>query len=159
MNIGDRLPDLLGLDSEGREVRLSDYTGRKIALCFYPKDNTPGCTAEACSLRDNYDALREAGYEIIGCSVDSAESHRRFISRNSLPYRIIADTDRSLVMAAGVWGEKSMAGRKYMGTFRTTMIVTPDGVVERIVGPRQIKTKIHGEQLLQAASEPLSPEA
>lgn len=148
MNVGDKMPDLLGTDAEGREVRLSDFPGRRVALCFYPKDNTSGCTAEACSLRDNYQQLLDKGYQVIGVSVDPAESHRKFAAKNSLPYPLIADTDKRLVELAGVWGEKSMYGRKYMGTFRTTFIIAPDGTVERIITPKEIKTKTHGEQLL-----------
>lgn len=148
MNIGDKMPDLLGHDADGQEVRISNYPGKKIALYFYPKDNTPGCTAQACSLLDNYQALLDAGYQVIGCSVDSAESHRKFAAKHELPFPLITDADHQLVDLAGVWGEKSMAGRKYFGTFRTTMILSPDGTVERIITPKQIKTKIHGEQLL-----------
>ena len=148
MNVGDRFPDLLGTDKDGHEIRISDYPGKKIALYFYPKDNTPGCTAEACSLRDNYQSLLDKGYQVIGCSVDSPESHRKFIDKYELPFPIVADTDHKLVETAGVWGLKKMAGREYMGTFRTTFILSPDGTVEEIIGPKQIKTKIHGEQLL-----------
>ena len=148
MNIGDKMPDLLGHEADGQEVRISNYPGKKIALYFYPKDNTPGCTAQACSLLDNYQALLDAGYQVIGCSVDSAESHRKFAAKHELPFPLITDADHQLVDLAGVWGEKSMAGRKYFGTFRTTMILSPDGTVERIITPKQIKTKIHGEQLL-----------
>lgn len=141
-------PDLLGLDQDGREVRRSDYPGKKIALYFYPKDMTSGCTAQACNLRDNYHALLDAGYQVIGVSVDPAESHRKFIAKNSLPFPLIADTDHRLVEMFGVWGEKSMYGRKYMGTFRTTFIIDPDGTVERVLGPKQIKTKDHAAQIL-----------
>ena len=148
MNIGDKMPDLNADDADGQEVRISNYPGKKIALYFYPKDNTPGCTAQACSLLDNYQALLDAGYQVIGCSVDSAESHRKFAAKHELPFPLITDADHQLVDLAGVWGEKSMAGRKYFGTFRTTMILSPDGTVERIITPKQIKTKIHGEQLL-----------
>ena len=117
-------------------------------MYFYPKDNTPGCTAEACSLRDNYDALRSAGYEVIGVSVDSAASHQKFIAKHELPFTLIADTDKKLVEMMGVWGEKSMCGRKYMGTFRTTFIINEEGVIERIFSPKEVKTKTHGEQIL-----------
>ena len=148
MNIGDKAPESLGVNEKGEEIRLSDYKGRKIVLYFYPKDSTPGCTAEACNLRDNYDALRKAGYEVIGVSVDSAKSHQKFIEKNSLPFTLIADTDKKLVEAFGVWGEKSMCGRKYMGTFRTTFILNEEGIVERIIGPKEIKTKDHAAQIL-----------
>ncbi|MDE5643535.1 MAG: thioredoxin-dependent thiol peroxidase [Muribaculaceae bacterium] len=146
--VGDKIDDLLGLDAEGREVRLSDYPGRKIALYFYPKDNTPGCTAEACSLRDGYESLLDAGYQVIGVSVDSAQSHRKFAEKHQLPFPLIADTDHRLVEEMGVWGEKSMCGRKYMGTFRTTFIISPDGTILSVLGPKQIKTKEHAAQLL-----------
>lgn len=115
-NTGDMVPDLLGTDQDGRQVRRSDYPGATIALYFYPNDNTSGCTAQACSLRDGYSDLLAAGYQVIGVSVDSAESHRKFIAKNSLPFPLIADTDHALVEQFGVWGEKSMYGRKYMGT-------------------------------------------
>lgn len=148
MNVGDKVPDLLGKDAEGHEIRLSDYPGKKIALYFYPKDNTSGCTAEACSMRDNYDDLLKAGYQVIGVSVDSAESHKKFAAKYELPFPLIADTDHHLVEQMGVWGEKSMYGRKYMGTFRTTFIISPEGIIEHIMLPKQIKTKIHAEQIL-----------
>lgn len=146
------MPDLLGTDDEGREVRLSDYAGRRLALYFYPKDNTPGCTAEACSLRDHYDALRAAGLDVVGVSTDSAASHRRFRGKHGLPFRLVADTEKKLAMAFGVWVEKKLYGRAYMGVARTTFVISPDGRVERIIGPKEIKTKTHGEQLLQAAA-------
>ena len=148
MNIGDKAPEILGLNENGEEIRLSSYQGKKIVLYFYPKDNTSGCTAEACSLRDNYSTLREQGYEVIGVSVDSAASHQKFIDKHQLPFTLIADTEHELVEAMGVWGEKSMYGRKYMGTFRTTFIIDENGVVEQIYLPKQIKTSTHGEQLL-----------
>ena len=150
MNIGDMAPDVLGRDQNGEEVKLADYAGKRIALYFYPKDNTSGCTAEACSLRDSHEALREAGYEIIGVSVDSEKSHQNFIAKHGLPFRLVADTDKRLVETFGVWVEKSMYGRKYMGTARTTFLIGTDGRVERIIGPKEIKTKTHGEQLLAA---------
>ncbi|MDE5900957.1 MAG: thioredoxin-dependent thiol peroxidase [Muribaculaceae bacterium] len=148
MNIGDTVPDLLGTDAEGHEVRLSDYPDKKVILYFYPKDNTSGCTAEACSMRDNMPALAGAGYQVIGVSVDSAESHRKFAARHSLDFPLIADTDHTLVELMGVWGEKSMYGRKYMGTFRTTFIIGADRKIERVYLPKQIKTKTHAEQIL-----------
>lgn len=148
-NIGDKVNDLLGLDAEGREVRLSDYPGRRIALYFYPKDMTSGCTAEACSLRDGYQELIDAGVQVIGCSVDSADSHRKFAEKNDLPFPLIADTDHKLVEEMGVWGEKSMYGRKYMGTFRTTFIISPEGIIEDVIGPKKVKTKTAASQLLE----------
>lgn len=148
MNIGDTVPDLLGTDAEGRQVHLSDFPGKTVILYFYPKDNTSGCTAEACNMRDNLDALTQAGYQVIGVSVDSAESHRKFAAKQSLTFPLIADTDHHLVEQMGVWGEKSMYGRKYMGTFRTTFIIGPDHKIQRIFTPKEIKTKTHAEQIL-----------
>lgn len=148
MNVGDKAPEILGRNEKGEEIRLSDYKGRKVVLYFYPKDNTSGCTAEACSLRDNYSELRKAGYEIIGVSVDDEKSHRKFIEKNQLPFTLIADTDKKLVEQFGVWGEKSMYGRKYMGTFRTTFIINEEGIIERIISPKEINTKEHAQQIL-----------
>ena len=149
MNIGDKAPEVLGINQDGKEIRLSDYQGKKLVLYFYPKDNTSGCTAEACSLRDNYAELRKQGYEVIGVSVDSEASHRKFIEKYELPFPLIADTDKKLVETMGVWGEKSMYGRKYMGTFRTTFLINEEGIIERIFLPKEIKTKTHGEQILE----------
>lgn len=148
MNVGDKAPDILGINEKGEEIRLSNYKGKKLVLYFYPKDSTSGCTAQACNLRDNYDALRQAGYEVVGVSVDSEKSHQKFIEKNSLPFPLIADTDKKLVEQFGVWGEKSMYGRKYMGTFRTTFIINEEGIVERIIGPKEVKTKDHAAQIL-----------
>ena len=149
MNVGDKVPDLLGTDEQGREIHLSDYKGQKVVLYFYPKDSTSGCTAEACNLRDNYDALQQAGYAVIGASVDGEKSHQKFIEKNALPFHLIADTDKKLVEQFGVWGEKSMYGRKYMGTFRTTFIINEEGIIERIITPKEIKTKEHASQILK----------
>lgn len=146
--IGDKIPDLLGNDQNGNPVRLSDYPGKTIALYFYPKDSTSGCTAQACNLRDNYADLLAHDYHVIGVSVDSAASHQKFIAKNELPFPLIADTDHRLVEAFGVWGEKSMYGRKYMGTMRTTFIIGPDGIVKRIITPKEVKTKDHAAQIL-----------
>ena len=148
MNIGDKAPELLGVDQDGKEVRLSDFAGHDLVLYFYPKDNTSGCTAEACSLRDNIDELRDRGYTVVGVSSDSEASHRRFIDKHRLPFILIADTDHRLQEAMGVWGEKSMCGRKYMGTLRTTFVIDGDGVIRHIFGPKDIKTKIHAGQIL-----------
>ena len=148
MTIGTKVPDLLGLNEKGEEIRLSQYAGKKLVLYFYPKDSTSGCTTEACNLRDNYAALRRAGYEVVGVSVDSAVSHQKFIAKHELPFPLIADTEKTLVETFGVWGEKSMYGRKYMGTFRTTFIINEEGIVERIFLPKEIKVKEHAEQIL-----------
>ena len=149
MTIGTKAPDLLGLNEKGEEIRLSHYAGKKLVLYFYPKDSTSGCTTEACNLRDNYATLRRAGYEVVGVSVDSATSHQKFIAKHELPFPLIADTEKTLVEAFGVWGEKSMYGRKYMGTFRTTFIINEEGIVERIFQPKEIKVKEHAEQILR----------
>ena len=148
MNIGDKAPEILGVNEKGEEIRLSDYKGRKVVLYFYPKDSTSGCTAQACNLRDHYAELREAGYAVIGISVDSEKSHQKFIEKNALPFPLIADTDKKLVEQFGVWGEKSMYGRKYMGTFRTTFILNEEGIIERIISPKEVKTKEHASQIL-----------
>ncbi|MBQ2552513.1 MAG: thioredoxin-dependent thiol peroxidase [Treponema sp.] len=148
MEIGSKAPEILGKDSNGNEIRLSDFSGKKLVLYFYPKDSTPGCTSEACNLRDNYSELRRQGYEVVGVSVDSEKSHQRFIEKNNLPFPLISDTDKQLVEQFGVWGEKKMAGRTYMGTFRTTFIINEQGIVERIIGPKEIKVKDHTAQIL-----------
>lgn len=148
LTVGDKIPAILGIDQDGVEVKASDYAGKKIVLYFYPKDNTPGCTTQACNLRDNYSDLEREGYEVIGVSVDSEKSHLKFIEKQQLPFRLIADTDKKLVEAFGVWGEKTLAGRKYMGTFRTTFLIDENGIITRIIGPKEVKTKEHAEQIL-----------
>ena len=150
MDKGDKIPEFLGKDQDGKEVKASDFAGRKLVLYFYPKDSTPGCTAEACSLRDNYQALLDKGFDVVGVSPDSEASHKRFIEKNTLPFTLISDPDHKLAEEMGVWGEKSMYGRKYFGIFRTTFIVGPDGTIEEVFGPKDIKKKIHGEQILKA---------
>ena len=150
MNIGDKAPEVLGINEQGKEILLSHYKGKKLVLYFYPKDNTSGCTAEACSLRDNYSALQAKGYEVIGVSTDSAASHQKFIECHSLPFTLVADTDKQLVEKMGVWGEKSMYGRKYMGTYRTTFLIDEEGIVQKVFLPKEIKTKTHAEQILKA---------
>ena len=148
MQIGDRLPEVLGTDENGKEIRLSQFAGKKIIVYAYPKDNTSGCTAEACSLKERYAELQEAGYAVVGVSKDSAASHQKFIAKHELPFPLIADTDKSLLQTLGAWGEKSMYGKKVEGTLRTTYLVNEDGVVEKIFTPKEIKTKIHAEQIL-----------
>lgn len=150
MKIGDKAPEILGYDENGKEIRLSDFAGRRLVLYFYPKDMTSGCTAQACSLRDGYAELRRQGYEVLGVSVQDGRSHQKFIEKNQLPFHLIADTDGRLHEQFGTWGEKSMYGRKYMGTFRTTFILNEQGVVERIMLPKEIKTKEHARQILEA---------
>ncbi|MDE5744292.1 MAG: thioredoxin-dependent thiol peroxidase [Paramuribaculum sp.] len=147
--IGDIVPDILGKDDNGNEIKRSDYPGKTIALYFYPKDMTSGCTAQACNLRDNYQELLNAGYQVIGASGDSAASHKKFIAKNELPFPLITDEDHKLMEDFGVWGEKSMYGRKYMGTFRTTFIIDPEGKIVRIIGSKQVKTSNHAAQILE----------
>ncbi len=149
MKVGDKAPDYLGIDSNGKEIHLSNYKGKKVVLYFYPKDSTPGCTAQACNLRDNYSALQKEGYEVIGVSTDSEQSHQRFTEKNNLPFTLIADTDKKLVQQFGVWGEKKNFGRTYMGTFRTTFIIDEEGVIERVITPKEVKTKEHAAQILK----------
>ena len=137
-----------GKRPEMYEFAGSAYKGKKIVLYFYPKDSTSGCTAQACNLRDNYSELRKAGYEVIGVSVDNEKSHQKFIEKNNLPFTLIADTDKKLVEEFGVWGEKKLYGRAYMGTFRTTFLINEEGIVERIITPKEVKTKEHASQIL-----------
>ena len=148
MNIGDKAPEILGKDEQGRDIRLSDYKGRKLVLYFYPKDNTSGCTAEACSLRDHYGELQAKGYEVVGVSKDSAQSHQKFKEKYQLPFPLIADVDHTLLEAMGAWGEKSMYGKKVMGTIRTTFVINEEGIIEQIMAGKQIKTKEHAQQIL-----------
>ena len=148
IEIGQKLPEILGKDQDGNEIKLSDFAGKKLVLYVYPKDNTPGCTNQACNLRDNYSALLNQGYAILGASIQSEASHKKFIEKYSLPFPIIADTDKVLVEELGVYGEKKMCGKVGMGTFRTTFITDENGVVTRILGPKQIKVKEHAEQIL-----------
>lgn len=145
MNIGDKFPDLLGRDADGKEVRLSDFPGRKFVIYFYPKDNTPGCSAEACSFRDNYDIFTRMGYQVIGVSKDSEASHKKFADKFSLRFPLVADTDTTLCQLAGVWRKKKMAGREYMGIVRTTFVTDENGVVTDVV--EKVKTKEASEQL------------
>ncbi len=148
LTIGDKIPEILGKDQDGKELTANDFAGKKLVLYFYPKDNTPGCTAEACSFRDNFGELRKAGYQILGVSVDNEKSHQKFIEKQQLPFPLIADTDKRLVELFSVWGQKTLAGRKYMGTFRTTFLINESGVIEKIITPKEIKTKEHAEQIL-----------
>lgn len=148
METGNKAPEILGRDENGQEVKLGDFAGKKLVLYFYPKDMTSGCTSQACNLRDNYEALKSAGYEVLGVSINDEKSHQKFIAKNELPFHLIADTEHALAEQFGVWGEKSMCGRKYFGTFRTTFIIGEDGTVERIIDPKNIKVKEHASQIL-----------
>lgn len=146
LKIGDKAPTVLGKDQNGAEVNLEAYKGKKVVLYFYPKDNTPGCTDQACDLRDNIGAIKNAGYEIIGISIDDEKSHRKFIEKFSLPFPLIADVDKKLVEAFGVWVEKSMYGKTYMGTARVTFVIDEDGTIINVID--KVKTKEHSAQIL-----------
>ena len=148
LQIGDKAPAILGKNQHGNQIKLADYAGKKIVLYFYPKDSTPGCTAQACSLRDSYPELQKAGYEVNGVSADSEKSHLKFIEKQQLPFDLIADTDTSLSAIFGTWGEKSMYGRSYMGMFRTTFIINEAGIIERIITPKEVNTKTHAQQII-----------
>lgn len=133
MTIDDKFPDVLGVGADGKEIKLSDFPGKNFILYFYPKDSTSGCTLEATNLRDNYETFLNMGYQIIGISKDSAESHRKFAEKYQLPFPLVADTETKLCQLAGVWKKKKMAGREYMGIIRTTFVVSPDGTVTDII--------------------------
>ena len=145
---GDKAPEILGVDQTGKEIRLSDFAGSKLILYFYPKDNTPGCTAQACSLRDEYAVLRGKGYEVLGVSVDSTASHRKFIEKYDLPFNLISDSDKTLSEQFGTWGEKKLYGKPYMGMLRTTFLIDENGIIEKIFTPKEVNTKEHGKQVL-----------
>lgn len=148
MNIGDRIPEILGIDQNGKEIKASDYKGRKIVLYSYPKANTSGCTSEACSLQSHKSDLEAAGYAVIGVSKDKQELQKKFADKYKLDFPLIADTDTKLLQQLGAWGEKNMYGKKTMGILRTTYLINEEGIIEKIFTPKQIKTKIHAEQIL-----------
>lgn len=148
MQVGDKIPDIFGVDQDGKEIKASDYRGRKIILYTYPKANTPGCTAEACSLQAHKEELAAAGYAIVGVSKDRVELQRKFADKQGLDFPLIADTETTLLQAIGAWGEKVNYGRRTMGILRTTYLVNEEGIVEKIFTPKEIKTKIHAEQIL-----------
>lgn len=147
MKIGDKIPEILGVTADGTTLKASDFAGKKLVLYFYPKDNTPGCTAEACSLNNGLAQLNAAGFAVVGVSKDSAESHRKFTEKFSLGFPLIADTELSLNQAFGVWQKKKMAGREYMGTVRTTFIIDENGIVEDII--TKVQTKDSANQILK----------
>jgi peroxiredoxin Q/BCP len=144
---GDKAPNFSGKDQNGKTIGLQDYTGKKLVLYFYPKDDTPGCTAEACSLRDNYQALLSKGYAVLGVSTDDEKKHQKFISKYSLPFPLLADTDHSIHELFGTWKEKSMYGKTYMGTARTTFIIDQNGIIEEVI--EKVDTKNHASQILK----------
>ena len=146
MTVGDKMPDLLGIDAQGNEVRRSDYPGKSIILYFYPKDMTPGCTAEACSLRDGYAELSQLGYQVIGVSKDSEASHVKFADKYSLPFPLISDPEHKLCELTGVWQKKKMASREYMGVVRTTFVIDQGGTITHVI--TKVNTKDAATQLL-----------
>lgn len=144
--VGEKAPHFSGLNQKGETISLDQYKGKKLALYFYPKDDTPGCTAEACNLRDNHSALQAAGYVVVGVSSDSVKSHGKFANKYSLPFDLLADEDKSTHEAYGTWVEKSMYGRKYMGTDRVTFIIDGNGIIEKVI--EKVNTKDHTAQIL-----------
>jgi len=142
---GIKAPGFTGIDQNGNRVTLNDFAGKKLILYFYPKDNTPGCTAEACNLRDNYETLLKKGYAIVGVSPDSEKSHKGFAGNYSLPFPLIADTTKVILNDYGVWGEKQMYGKSYLGVIRTTFIIDEKGIIEKIV--TKVDTSGHTEQI------------
>lgn len=147
LKTGDVAPDFSVNDQNGNPVKLSDFKGKKVVLYFYPKDNTPGCTAESCNLRDNYQVLQKAGYEILGVSKDSEKSHQKFIDKFELPFTLLADTEKDIHEKYGTWIEKSMYGKKYMGTARVTFLIDENGIIEEII--EKVQTKDHTAQILK----------
>lgn len=148
LKIGDKAPDFIVNDQDGNPVKLSDFRGSKVVLYFYPRDMTPGCTAEACNLRDNYSRMKRKGYEILGVSTDSEKSHKKFIAKENLPFRLLADTGKIVHDAYGTWVEKSMYGRKYMGTARVTFVIDEKGVIEDIID--KVDTSDHVSQIFES---------
>jgi peroxiredoxin Q/BCP len=146
LTAGQIAPDFEAQDQNGNTIKLSDYRGKKVALYFYPKDDTPGCTAQACNLRDNYDALLAKGVQVIGVSIDSVASHKKFADKFQLPFPLIADVEQKIVNDYGVWKEKNMYGKKYMGTMRETFLIDADGKLENII--KKVKTDAHADQIV-----------
>ncbi len=143
--IGDQAPAIHAKNQAGKEVKLSDFLGKKVILYFYPKDNTPGCTTEACNFRDNYQSLLKDGFEVIGVSIDSEQSHQKFIAKHELPFNLLADEDQKIVNDYGVWVEKNMYGKKYMGTARTTFIIDEKGIIQHII--KKVDNKNASQQI------------
>jgi thioredoxin-dependent peroxiredoxin len=147
LKVNDKAPNFAGLDQQGKTIQTADFAGKKYAVYFYPKDNTPGCTVQACNLRDNYDALAEAGISIIGVSMDSEVSHQKFISKFELPFPLIADTDKKVIEAFQVWGPKKFMGKEYDGIHRTTFVMDENNVIQGIIS--KPKTKDHASEILE----------
>ena len=148
LNIGDKAPNFVALNELGQSVSLSDFLGEKVILYFYPKDMTPGCTAESCNLGENYTLLQEKGFVVLGVSPDSSKSHQKFIDKYKLPFSLIADEDKAVIKAFGVWGPKKFMGREYDGVYRTTFVINKDGVIEKVFS--KVKTKDHTNQILDS---------
>ena len=146
IKIGNKAPDFESINQNGSKIKLSDFIGKKVVLYFYPRDNTPGCTAQACNLKDNYNTLKQNGYTILGISKDSPKSHQKFINKFDLPFDLIADEDQSVHIKYGTWIEKSMYGKNYMGTARWTFLIDEKGNIENII--QKVKTKEHTSQIL-----------
>ena len=149
MNVGEQIPEILGIDQDGREIKRSDYQGRKLILYSYPKANTSGCTAEACSLQAHKAELEAAGYAIVGVSKDKQALQKKFADAQGLEFPLIADTETTLLQQLGCWGEKVACGHRTIGILRTTYLVNEEGIIEKIFTPKDIKTKIHAEQILE----------
>ena len=147
---GDKAPHFKGINQNGEAISLKDFHGKKLILFFYPKDGTPGCTAEVCNLRDNYAALSGKGFSLLGVSPDSAKKHQNFIAKHDLPFPLIADTEQEILKSYGVWGEKQMYGRTYEGVFRTTFVIDEKGKIEKIFS--KVNTKAHAEQILEGVA-------
>ena len=147
LEAGQKAPDFEAKDQNGKTIKLSDYRGKKVVLYFYPKDNTPGCTAESCNLRDNYDAMLAQGYVVLGVSPDSEKSHQKFIDKHELPFDLIADTDKQVHELFGTWGEKKMYGKTYMGVMRSTFLLDEQATITHVI-PKVI-TKDHANQILE----------
>ena len=145
LSVGKIAPDFTALDQDGKTIHLSDFRGKKVALYFYPQDDTPTCTKEACNLRDNYQSLLAKGIQVVGVSPDTVKSHRKFTTKYELPFPLVADVDQKIVNAYGVWGEKTLFGRTYMGTHRVTFMIGEDGTIEKVID--QVKSDQHAEQL------------
>lgn len=143
---GDKAPDFSALDQNGSTVNLTDFKGKKLVLFFYPKASTPGCTMEACNLRDNYQLFLDKGYEILGVSADVAKRQQNFINKNKLPFNLIADEDKTVIKAYGVWGPKKFMGREFDGILRTTFIIDENGIIEDVI--LKVNTKLHASQIL-----------
>jgi peroxiredoxin Q/BCP len=143
---GDKAPQINSPDQNGKIINLTDYKGKKVIIYFYPKDDTPGCTAEACNLRDNYEALLKKGFIILGVSADSEQSHKKFINKYNLPFPLISDINKEVLHAYGVWGEKKMYGKSYEGIIRTTFVISEDGIIEFIID--KVETSNHTRQIL-----------